>query len=285
MLTWFNGESAVTPISVVIPYYNRQRFIDECLDSVFRQTLAPAEVIVVDDGSEPSQRSYLEKFRPRVQIIPLAANRGVSAARNAGIEAAGGEWIAFNDSDDVWEPTKLEKQWQHVLAHPDCDGVHTALRVFYASGREDVSGAQAPQLTLAEALRQNVIRVQTLLIRTRVLRALGGFDTSLRLCEDDDLCIRLALGGYRIDFMAEPLTRLRRAHGEHLLLSWRRVIAGKTTVAWRHRELLERTLGRGATRRRIAHAVRKVGYARGKIVGRLLRLGGWILGGFDAGTD
>ena len=54
---------------------------------------------------------------------------------------------------------------------------------------------------------------------------------------------------------------------------------------WRHRELLERTLGRGATRRRIAHAVRKVGYARGKIVGRLLRLGGWILGGFDAGTD
>jgi glycosyltransferase involved in cell wall biosynthesis len=285
MLTWVNGEPPVTPISVVIPYYNRQQFIDECLDSVFRQTLPPAEIIVVDDGSVPAQRGYLEKFRPRVRIIPLAANRGVSVARNAGIEAAGGEWIAFNDSDDVWEPTKLEKQWQHVLAHPDCDGVHSALRVFYANGSEGLSGAQAPLLTLADALHQNVIRVQTLLIRARVLRALGGFDPRLRLCEDDDLCIRLALGGYRIDFMAEPLTRMRREHGDHLLHSWRRLIAGKAAVAWHHRELLERTLGRGATRRRIAHAVRKAGHARGKIVGRLLRLGGWILGGFDARTD
>lgn len=275
----------MTPISVVIPYYNRQRFIDECLDSVFRQTLAPAEVIVVDDGSEPAQREYLEKFRPRVKIIALSANRGVSAARNAGIEAAGGEWIAFNDSDDVWEPTKLEKQWQHVLARPECDGVHTTLRVFQASGGEYLSGAQAPLLTLADALHQNVIRVQTLLIRTRVLQALGGFDPRLRLCEDDDLGIRLALGGYRIEFMAEPLTRMRRQHGDHLLRSWRRVIAGKIAVAWHHRELLEHALGPGATRRRIAHAVRKVGHARGKIVGRLLRMGGWILGGFDASTD
>lgn len=275
----------MTSISVIIPYYNRQRFIDECLDSVFRQTLAPAEVIVVDDGSEPAQRRYLDKFLPRIRIIALPANRGVSGARNAGIDAAGGEWVAFNDSDDVWEPNKLESQWQYLQAHPGCDGVHTTIRAFFADGSEHVSEPHAPQLMLADALYQNVIRVQSLLIRTSVLRALRGFDSSLRVCEDDDLAIRLALHGYRIDFMGEPLTRMRRTHDDRLFRNWRRIIAGKTIVAWRHRALLERTLGRGATRRRIAHAVRKVGHARGKILGRLLFVGGWILGGFDAATE
>lgn len=270
----------------MIPYYNRQQFIDQCLDSVFCQTLAPAEVIVVDDGSEPTQRQYLEKFRPRVRIVELPENQGAAAARNAGIAAASGDWIAFNDSDDLWELNKLEMQWEYLRANPGCDGVHTAIRVFSEDGEKGgVSDPVAPRLTLADALRQNMLRVQSLLVRANVLRAIGGFEPSLRLCDDDDLCIRLALHGYRIDFMEDPLTRMRRGHNDHLFSDWRRIIAAKTVVAWRHRGLLESTLGRGATRRRVAHAVRKAGHARGRFVGRALFLVGWILGGFDSATD
>lgn len=287
MVTWrrFSVE-IVAPISVIIPYYNRQSFIDECLDSVFRQTLAPAEIIVVDDASEIQQRRYLDKFLPRIRIIDLPVNRGVAGARNAGIDAASQEWIAFNDSDDIWELNKLELQWQHLQANPDCRGVHTPIRSFFADGSEHVSDPPASPLALSDALHQNIIRVQSLLVRTDVLRALHGFDSTLRVCEDDDLGIRLALHGDRIDCMPAPLARMRRTHNDHL---WgnnlRRMIAGKTAVAWRHRVILERTLGPGATRRRIAHALRKIGHDRGRILGRMLFAGGWILGGFDTATD
>jgi glycosyltransferase involved in cell wall biosynthesis len=272
-------------ISVVIPHYNRQRFIDECLESVFAQTHPADEVIVVDDGSQPDQRRHLRKFVPRIRLVELPQNRGVSAARNAGIAAATGDWIAFQDSDDLWVPDKLAVQWEHLQRTPDSDGVHSAICAFQRDGRETVSDPIPPRLALADALRHNLIRVQSLLVRTAALRALGGFDESLRTCEDDDLGIRLALAGYRIDFMTRPLTRMRRWGHGHLFGDWRSMVVDKTRVALRHRAEIERVLGRGATRRRIALSVRKAGLWRGGVVGRLLLAGGWVLGGFDATTD
>jgi len=272
-------------ISVVIPYYNRSRFIDACLDSVFAQTLAPDEVIVVDDASRPEETQHLERKGASIRLVRLLRNRGVSGARNAGIAVAQGEWIAFQDSDDLWEPDKLARQWRHLEANPECDGVQSAVRAVYDDGREIVSDAVAPRLTLADALHHNMIRTQTLVIRARVVRALGGFDETLRLCEDDDLGIRLAAGGHRIDFLAEPLVRLRRGDHAHLFGDWRKVLAAKTRVALRHRALLEEVLGPGATRRRIALTLRKSGEALGGIVGRSIQAGGWVLGGFDPRTD
>ena len=272
-------------VSVIIPYYNRARFIDECLASIFAQTRAPDEVIVVDDCSEPAQRRHLDQYAPRVRIVDQPRNGGVSAARNAGVRAATGEWVAFNDSDDVWVADKLAIQVAHVEQSPGCDGVHSAVRAFYDDGRIAVSDPIAPRLTLADALHDNMIRVQCLLIKTSVMRAIGGFDETLRCCEDDDLGIRLASRGYQLDYLAEPLTEMRRGNYDHLFSNWRRIIRGKATVALRHRALLEQTLGRGATRRRIARAVRKVGDMRGGVVGRVLFAGGWLAGGFDRATD
>jgi glycosyltransferase involved in cell wall biosynthesis len=272
-------------VSVIIPYYNRARFIDECLASIFGQTRAPDEVIVVDDGSAPDQRRHLDQFAPRVQIIDQPRNLGVSAARNAGVRAATGEWIAFNDSDDVWVPDKLAIQFHHLAKHPGCDGVHSAVRAVFQDGSERVSEPIAPQLTLADALHDNMVRVQTLLIKMQVMRAVGGFDERLRCCEDDDFGIRLAAAGYHIDYLAEPLTNLRRGDHDRLFSDWRRIVRGKATVAIRHRALLEQTFGRGATRRRIARAVRKAGALRGGVVGRVLFASGWLAGGFDRATD
>jgi glycosyltransferase involved in cell wall biosynthesis len=209
---------------------------------------------------------------------------GVSAARNAGVRAATGDWIAFNDSDDLWVPEKLAIQVDHVARH-GCDGVHTAIRAFRDDGRSSVSDPIAPRLTLEDALRDNMIRMQSLLIRADVLRAIGGFDETLRCCEDDDLGIRLAAAGYHIDFLAEPLTSMRRGDYDHLFSNWQRIIRAKAAVAIRHHALLEQTLGPGATRRRIARAVRKAGSMRGGVVGRMLFAGGWVAGGFDRATD
>ena len=272
-------------ISVVIPYYNRARFIDDCLASVFAQSRAPDEIIVVDDSSEPPQRRHLDKFLPRIRIVDQPRNRGVSAARNAGVHTATGDWIAFNDSDDLWVADKLAIQVDHITRHPGCDGVHSAIRAFHEDGGASVSDPIAPHLTLQDALHDNMIRMQSLLIKSAVMRAIGGFDETLRCCEDDDLGIRLAAAGYQIDFLAEPLTHMRRGDYDHLFSNWRRIIRGKAAVAIRHRALLEQTLGRGATRRRIARAVRKAGAMRGGVVGRVLFAGGWLAGGFDRATD
>lgn len=272
-------------VSVIIPYYNRRSTIDECLASVFSQTLPPAQVIVVDDASRDEERRYLERFVPRIEIVSLARNRGAAGARNAGIAAARGQWVAFLDDDDAWEADKLAVQQEYLRQNPECAGVHSAIRTFRQDGRESVSGAIPSRLRLEDALRHNLIRVQSLMIRADVLRALGGFDERFRICEDDDLGIRLALGGYRIDFLPQPLTRMRRGHGDHLFGDPYRMVWWKTLLAMHHRELLERTLGRGATRRRIALSVRKAGAMRGGCVGKLLFLAGWGLGGCDATDD
>jgi teichuronic acid biosynthesis glycosyltransferase TuaG len=269
----------------VIPYYNRARFIDDCLASVFAQTRPADEIIVVDDASEAAQRRHLDRHVPRIRVVDQPRNAGVSSARNAGIRAATGDWIAFNDSDDLWVPDKLAIQLEHVTRDPGCDGVHTAIQAFREDGRASVSTPIAPRLTLADALHDNMIRVQSLFIRTKVLQAIGGFDDSLRCCEDDDLGIRLAAAGYQIDFLAQPLTQMRRGNYDHLFGNWRRVIRGKATVAMRHRALLEQVVGRGATRRRIARAMRKVGSMKGGVVGRVLFAGGWLAGGFERATD
>jgi glycosyltransferase involved in cell wall biosynthesis len=272
-------------VSVIIPYYNRARFIDECLASVFAQTRPADEIIVVDDASEAEQRRHLDRYLPLIRIVDQQHNGGVSSARNAGIRAATGDWIAFNDSDDTWAADKLATQIDYVTSHPDCDGVHTAISVFREDGRVQVSRPVEPRLTLEAALHDNMVRVQSLLIKSKAVRAIGGFDERLRCCEDDDFSIRLAAAGYKIDFLPAPLTRMRRGNYDHLFGDWRRVVTAKAKVAMRHRALLEREIGRGATRRRIARAVRKVGAIRGGVLGRLLFGCGWLAGGFERTTD
>src|SRR5438045_1880854 len=93
-------------VSVIIPCYNAAEFLAECLDSVCRQTVPPAEVIVVDDGSTDATAQIARAFGPPVRVISQA-NAGPSAARNRAMDEAQGDWVAFSDADDVWQPNKL----------------------------------------------------------------------------------------------------------------------------------------------------------------------------------
>src|SRR5437763_447547 len=105
-------------VSVIIPAYNFARYVPEAIDSVLAQTYAPFEVIVVDDGSTDDTPKVLAAYGNRIRAI-RQVNQGVAAARNTGLAAAGGEYVAFIDSDDTWEPRKLQLQMDRFDADPD----------------------------------------------------------------------------------------------------------------------------------------------------------------------
>ena len=114
-------------VSVVIPCYNGADFIRETLDSVLTQTVAPIEVLVVDDGSTDESAEIAESYGHPVRVI-RQTNQGESVARNRGIDEARGDWIAFVDADDLWAPNKLERQLEAI--EPDVVWIHTNYHLF-----------------------------------------------------------------------------------------------------------------------------------------------------------
>jgi glycosyltransferase involved in cell wall biosynthesis len=103
--------------SVVIPTFNRAKFVVKAVESVLHQVLKAKEIIVVDDGSVDQTRAVLEPYRDKIHYI-FQQNSGASAARNTGIRAANGAWLAFLDSDDEWTPEYLLKQVQWATQAP-----------------------------------------------------------------------------------------------------------------------------------------------------------------------
>ena len=118
-------------VSVVIPTYNRADKVRDTIDSVLAQTFTDLEVVVVDDGSSDGTGKILgETFGHRIRYYPQA-NQGASVARNRGIAEARGEWIAFLDSDDLWEKDKLEWQFKALERFgAECGGCYTDTRLF-----------------------------------------------------------------------------------------------------------------------------------------------------------
>jgi glycosyltransferase involved in cell wall biosynthesis len=180
-------------ISVVIPTYNYGHFVTEAVDSVLAQTAPPLEVIVVDDGSKDDTRQRLARYGDRIRYI-YQENQGLSAARNTGIRAAQGEYIALLDSDDVWHPRKLEVQAHYLARHPEVGLLASADIMDRSGGWPAVEAADpAPQPIRFEDL---VIKARFVpsgvVIRQDCFRAAGLFDTELRSTEDRDMWIRIA---------------------------------------------------------------------------------------------
>lgn len=234
-------------VSVVMPAFNVAWCVGRAVDSVLAQDFASRELIVVNDGSTDDTARVLSAYGDAIIVIDQP-NGGMSAARNAGIRAARGEFIAFLDSDDYWLTGKLSRQVELMRARPEVGFCSTAARVENPEGR---------LLNMWECRHARVDMLQTLfsenaaiaggcsavMVRRNLLDRTGLFDESLRGFEDPDLWIRLAaVGGYACIDEALAVI-LRREKSVSTNLDAMRSAAGKSMR--KNRALLPRRLQGG----------------------------------------
>ena len=227
-------------VSIVLPTFNRLQFVPATLDSVFAQTLTDWELIIADDGSADATRDYLRRVaeRPRVRVLWLEHSGRPAVATNAAIREARGEYVAFLDSDDLWQPEKLARQIASLRRNARCGWSHTRFMIVDSSGRltnrlpAGTYPAKGGWIREALLAGQMVIAQPSVLVSRVLLQELGAFDEGLRMCYDQDLWFRLAAHS-EIDVVDEPLTLIRR-HDSH---------SGSDVIAWEDRlRVFERLL-------------------------------------------
>jgi glycosyltransferase involved in cell wall biosynthesis len=189
-------------VSVVIPVHDGERFLAEAIDSVLAQGYPRREVIVVDDGSTDGSAPIARARPVRYRRQP---NRGVAAARNAGLAVAEGELIAFLDQDDMWLPGKLEAQVDFLLAHPAVDAVISPLEVALEPGASPLAWYQ-PDAGMDVQLG---VQLGALLVWRASLERVGGFDTRYELASDTDWLLRARDAGLLVENGLEVCMRYR----------------------------------------------------------------------------
>lgn len=201
-------------VSVIIPTYNRQATIIRALDSVLDQTYSNLEVIIVDDASTDSTVQMVNAYRDnRVHLICIPVNGGANAARNRGIAAARGRYIAFQDSDDEWDRDKLQIQIEDML-HRGLAASFCAHRLIQGMNEtivpKDYEDKEKYEDDLRKVLSErNVISTQTLIVRKDVFGVIGDFDEEMPRLQDYEFVIRLAQKE-KIGYIAKPLVFVYR---------------------------------------------------------------------------
>ncbi len=223
----------MTPsVSVVIPVYNRFEAVQYAVESVLRQTVPVSEVILVDDGSFdgtsellPAHIAANPTWRERVRYFHQE-NQGPNVARNLGIEQARGEWLAFNDNDDLWLPQKLEWQFRALDQFKDQCGAcitdawfmnnpYMKMTLFELAGkhhRDSIGMISDPLRYMLERPSITGIHpvwLQNLVTRTELARSAGGFDPTLRFGDDDDFAFRLGCET-KFCFVSMPMVLIDR---------------------------------------------------------------------------
>lgn len=203
-------------VSVVAPTFNRHEVLPRALDAVLAQSFSDWELIVVDDGSTDGTAEMVERDYPSVRLL-RQENRGVSAARNAGIAQARGEWVAFIDSDDAWLPEKLERQMKALEAEPDHRLCHTDEIWIRAGQRVNPAEkyAKAGGFIYQRCLPLCVISPSSVVMRRDLLQEMGGFDETFEVCEDYDLWLRVT-AREPVLFLEEQLLYKHGGHEDQL---------------------------------------------------------------------
>ncbi len=201
-------------ISIVIPTYNRASFLKEAIDSVLSQTYRNFELIVVDDNSTDDTPKLLSSYGEKIKVIKKA-NKGPSAARNRGIKAAKGGWIAFLDSDDVWKPGKLEKQVQFIKDNPEIKICQTE-EIWIRNGKR-VNPRKKHEMhsgwIYEQCLPLCIVSPSSVMIHRGVFEKVGLFDETMLACEDYDLWLRIA-PHYPICLVREKLIVKQGGHAD-----------------------------------------------------------------------
>lgn len=211
--------------SVVVPVYNVAQYIEECLNSVLNQTFTNFEIVCVDDGSPDNSVELIERFDdPRIRIV-RQENRGLAAARNTGINASRGMFVALLDSDDFWHPEKLERHFHH-MKNDQSIGVSYSASLFVDENSKLMGVGQHPKTRNVNAtdifcrnpigngsapvLRKSLLRRIARSISIDGDHRLEYFDETMRQSEDVEFWIRVALTtDTRFEGIEQPLTYYR----------------------------------------------------------------------------
>jgi glycosyltransferase involved in cell wall biosynthesis len=205
-------------VSVIIPTYNRKSLLERAVKSVLKQTFTDYELIIVDDASNDNtaKSDYLQRHG-KLSYYRFEAHRGVSAARNFGVQKSHGTWMAFLDSDDEWLPKKLEKQCAWLAAHPEfliCQTqeiwMRNGVRVNPPKTHVKIHGFQ-----FKENLERCMITPSSVMIEKKLFLETGGFSEEFPACEDYDLWLRITRD-FQVGLIDELLLIRYGGHADQL---------------------------------------------------------------------
>lgn len=242
------GTDRAPRVSVVLPTFGRPDELDRAIATVRAQTWTDWELIIVDDNdpAHPDRmrtQARLDAYSVdrRIRRVVHASNRGGAAARNTGIRAARGEWIAFLDDDDEWAPTKLKRQLEAADAANDVGLVYCQIRAVHAaSGRVSVYRSEPHKCTQRDLLQRNHIGgTSCIMVRADALRAVGMFDEALASRQDIDLYVRL-VDHHAFAFVDAPLVTMHLHRAPRISTSVSAKVRGHRHFFEKHRHLIER---------------------------------------------
>jgi glycosyltransferase involved in cell wall biosynthesis len=237
--------SSAAIVSVVLPTFNRLKYLRPTIESVYAQTFADWELIIADDGSDLETTQYLQSLagEPRVMVVWLPHTGRPSMVRNAALLRATGEYIAFLDSDDLWAPRKLERQIETLRARVNCRWSYTAFLRVDGSGKPLPEEAQRLWIPHEGDIFEQVatgrasIRTPSVLATRQLIAQAGGFDEGLLSAEDYDLWLRLALYS-EVAIVDEPLVYVR-CHEDNHTSDWQSAFVGRDRMLSRRQQLVD----------------------------------------------
>jgi glycosyltransferase involved in cell wall biosynthesis len=226
-------------ISVVIPFYHAEEFFEETYNSIKSQTLPAKEIIVVIDGCGEKAVNFLASYND-IKVINLEKNGGPARARNIGVKEASGDWIAFMDADDKWEPEKLEKQMFFLDNNPEFSSCHTGIKTLI--GKEVIAqfNNKPKKLMTTDLLTSSHVVPTSWVISKSAFEKVNGFDTEMQCSEDHDLTLRLVLANESIGFLSEPLSYLRREGHGNISSNGRKIFIGHKQILIKHKDIFNK---------------------------------------------
>lgn len=221
-----NALTSIPLVSVLMPAYNAEPFIDETIQSILRQTLVSFELVIVDDCSKDRTFEIAKTYAhmdSRIYVTRNHSNLGIAANRNKAVGLAKGKYIAWQDADDISLPLRLELQSAFLTSNPRVGIVGGTLELF--SGNRVLGYRHYPQKD--ESIRRNIfyyspITQPAAMIRAEVLHKIGGYDLALPPAEDLDMTFRIG-ESYQLANLAETLVRYRVSETSATAVTQRRM--------------------------------------------------------------
>jgi len=195
-------------ISIIMVAYNAEKFLKPAIESVINQSISDWELLVVIDPSQDNTIKIAREFErdKKVNVIVNEKRLGISTSRNIGIKNSKGDYICFLDSDDIYENDKLEKQIDFMNKH-DVAMIYTDYTEINENGKE-LEKVISDDFDIELLKDHNFIPCGSVMIRKSIVERVGGFDSAIKMAEDYDLWLRIALTGYKIERL--PIFSYRR---------------------------------------------------------------------------